>query len=225
MLCADRPVRQDAPAGPEPSLAALLRRSGCRTFGAGACAFARARAGCVVTRPGPAAAPCHLQRVLGWALVSLGLARKRAAAPALAGRPPSFLPCPALSGLFQPPRSRDQTQTLLLEPEHENSMKKSRRGLDLQLDGYDYGKPHVLVRIRFREKLLDVQAYSAYFLSTACSWLLRRLWSAAAQVLSPAGSCRARHMVQWCYVSTRFVRLVFCRWATDLCARVAARLL
>ena len=52
-------------------------------------------------------------------------------------------------GLFQPPRSRDQTQTLLLEPEHENSMKKSRRGLDLQLDGYDYGKPHVLVRIRF----------------------------------------------------------------------------
>ena len=147
MLCADRPVRQDAPAGPEPSLGALLRRSERRTSGAGACAFARARAraGCVVTRPGPVAAPCRLQRVLGWAMVSLRLARKRAAAPALAGRPPSFLPCPALSGLFQPPRSRDQTQTWLLEPEHEARRLRSRRRLHLQPGGYGYGQRHIRV--------------------------------------------------------------------------------
>ena len=126
----------------------------------------------------------------------------------------------SLCGLFLPPRARDQTQSVLLGPKNAARPRKSRRGLDLQLDGYDYGKPRVLVRIRFREKLLDVRTSIL-----ACYWLLRRLWAAAAQVLSPAGSCRARHMVQGCYVSTRFVRLVFCRWTTDLCARVAARLL
>ena len=132
----------------------------------------------------------------------------------------------ALCGLFLPPRARDQTQSVLLGPKNAARPRKSRRGLDLQPGGYDYGKPHILVRIRFRGWPTSTSKASTLqvFLSTACSWLLR-LWAAVALLLSLAGSCRARHMVQGCYVSTRFVRLVFCRWATDLCARVAARLL
>ena len=70
----------------------------------------------------------------------------------------------ALCGLFLPPRARDQTQSVLLGPKNAARPRKSRRGLDLQLDGYDYGKPHVLVRIRFRERSTSIsQAYSADF--------------------------------------------------------------
>ena len=56
----------------------------------------------------------------------------------------------ALCGLFLPPRARDQTQSVLLGPKNAARPRKSRRGLDLQPGGYDYGKPHILVRIRFR---------------------------------------------------------------------------
>ena len=61
-------------------------------------------------------------------------------------------------------------------------------------------------------------------LSTACSWLLCRLSAAAALLLSLAGSCRACHLVQGRYVPARLIRFVFCRWVTDLCTRVTARL-
>ena len=57
---------------------------------------------------------------------------------------------PALCGLFQPPRSRDQTQTLLLGPEHEAGRMKSRRRLHLQPGGYGYGRSHILVMFRYR---------------------------------------------------------------------------
>ena len=56
----------------------------------------------------------------------------------------------AVPAAFLPPRARDQTQSVLLGPKNAARPRKSRQGLDLQLGGYDYGKPHILVRIRFR---------------------------------------------------------------------------